>query len=307
MNEDKVTGARPCSHGAEDRILLAVFNEFRIGILRGSNLVDVSDCFPSWRPDADSLPSCIAEWPAAKAAVLEAAATREPIALAGLTLRAPVPNPRNLLGAPVNYDAHRGEVKMDRTGEASALADARSRGFFVKSASSIVGPHEPIELPALEDREFAYEGEVALIVGTNAKAVAAEDAWGHVFGLTGFLDVTLRPSAERTEERSMRKSYHSFGPLGPWVLVTETEPDLASISLTLEVNGEVRQRGDLSQLIQSIPDLIESGSSVIPLHPGDVFATGTPSGVGNIVPGDVVTLHVCPIGEMAINVVERSW
>jgi len=299
--------ARPCTHGTGDEVLMAVFDNYRIGILADAGPVDVSHCFDSWSPHADAIPRCIAEWPRCKQAVREAVSSGTPVDVGKVVLRPPVPRPRNLLCAPVNYHSHRGEVKMDRTGEAGASADVRQRGFFLKSPSSIVGPDDAIELPNLEGREFSYEGEIAFILGKSARAVDAERAWDYVFGLTGFIDATLRPSKTQTEERSMRKSYYSFGPLGPWILLTDEAPDTSKVSLSLYVNGELRQQAVLSDLIQTIPDLLATGSHVIPLMPGDVFATGTPSGVGPIVPGDVVTLHVCPIGEMSVNVVKRSW
>lgn len=307
MSRRPGNGTRRCDHAKDEVVLLAVFGDYRLGVLDGESVVDVSHCFPSWRPSADAVGPCIGDWDVARPSVLAALRTGPRLDTSRLMLLPPVPRPRNLLGAPVNYHAHRGEVKMDRTGEADAAADARSRGFFVKSAASIVGPADSIELPPLADREFAYEGEVAFVVGRPARAVTADTAWDHIFGLTGFIDVTLRPSPARTEERSMRKSFQSFGPLGPWIWITDTPPDPSAISLKLFVNDELRQEATLSDLIQTVPDLMVSGSSVIPLEPGDVFATGTPSGVGSIVAGDVVTLHVCPIGEMSLEVVERGW
>ena len=308
MSGAGIQPARRCEHTGAEPKLLAVFDEYRIGMVSGHGIVDISECFQGWRPAATAIRDCIAEWPTVSGRVDQMISSGRLLDLAEIHLRPPVPEPRNLLCAPVNYHEHRGEVTMDRRGEATATADVRDRGFFVKSISSIVGPGDPIELPPLEQREFAYEGEVALVVGSPLRGrVDPNRAWDYVFGLTGFVDVTLRPSETRIEERSMRKSYHSFGPLGPWIMVTETEPDVDSIALELTVNGITRQSALLGDLITPIPGLLSSASQVLPLTPGDVFATGTPSGVGPLAAGDVVTLHVCPIGEMSLTVTEREW
>lgn len=300
--------SRLCEHADTPAVLMSVFDGWRIGCVGPSGIIDVSDVFSSWNPSPIAVRDCIAEWPSVADRVWSAVADGSPVPLDAVLLRPPIPEPRNLFGAPVNFHAHRGEVRMDRTGEAAAGADARSRGFFVLSPSSIVGPSDEIELPHMPGREFAYEGEVAFIVGSGAQGSVPEaEAWDHIFGLTGFIDVTLRPSEERTEERSMRKSFHSFGPTGPWVMVTDSAPEPSSIVIDFRVNGDTRQSATLADLIRPVPELLSAASEVVALSPGDVFATGTPSGVGPIVPGDIVTLHVCPIGEMSLPVVERRW
>lgn len=307
MREGQDLGAHECEHSADRGMRIALFDDYRIGAVVPEGVVDVSDCLSGWRPSPEAINECLAELPSKRNEIKDRVHRSDPKSLDTIVLRPPVPQPRNLMGAPVNYRAHQGEVKMNRTHEAPMESDARSRGFFVMSAASIVGPSDEIQLPPIEGRDFAYEGEVAFVIGREGKGVTPEQAWDHVLGLTGFIDVTLRPSATRTEERSMRKSFESFSPLGPWILLTHEPPDTSQVHLELFVNGEIRQKAPLSDLIQTIPELVASASTVFPLTPGDVFATGTPSGVGSLTEGDTVTLHICPIGQMSLRVVERNW
>lgn len=293
--------------GPDGRLRLAVFDEFRLGIVQGQSVVDITELFRSWEPDGSGVNAAIAEWPEVAHAIPHAVQEGRAVSLADCRLRPPVPRPTHLLCAPVNYRQHQGEVEMDRTGEAPASADARQRGFFLKSPGSISGPHDPIELPDLPGREFAYEGEVAVVIGRPTRAVAAAEAWDHVFGLTGFVDVTLRPGSGVVEERSMRKSYATFGPLGPCVLVTSDPSIVPEVGLRLSVNGGVRQAAPLRDLIVDVATLVEMTSHVHALEPGDVIATGTPGGVGPIAPGDVVDLAVEPVGSMELEVQRRGW
>lgn len=297
----------PLMNSLPDPLLLAVFDDCRIGIVDGEEVVDITSVFEEWKPTSRAIVECLGEWPRARKELPGAWRSGSRTHLADVRLMAPVPEPRNLLCAPVNYRSHQGEIVMDRSGEAPAGSDARSRGFFLKSPSSVIGPSSPIELPKLAGRDFHYEAEIAVVIGSEGRGVPASAAWDHVLGLTGFVDVTMRPSESRTEERSMRKSFATFAPMGPYLMVTDGEPDLDEILVELLLNGELRQRGSLRDLIVDVPHLIEIGASVFPLMPGDVFATGTPAGVGALHPGDRLQLRVSPIGEMSFTVEERPW
>lgn len=294
------------SDPAEQRRIV-VFDDYRVGVLLGSEVLEITDLIEGWTPTPQGVLEFVEQWPRLRARLGGDPDGGRRRALADVRLQAPVPVPRNVLAAPVNYREHRGEIEMDRSGEADSAATARERGFFLKSPASIVGPQDRIELPALPGREFHFEGEIAFVVGRAARAVPREQAWDHVLGLTGLIDVTLRPSADRVEERSMRKSFYSFCPLGPCLLITDEPPDPAEVGLELRLNGEIRQQASLADLVVDIPELLEIGSATFPLSPGDVFASGTPSGVGPIRPGDELTLVVTPVGEMTLPVVERGW
>jgi 2-keto-4-pentenoate hydratase/2-oxohepta-3-ene-1,7-dioic acid hydratase in catechol pathway len=117
----------------------------------------------------------------------------------------------------------------------------------------------------------------------------------------------MRNSAKCREEWVVRKSFSTFAPLGPYLLTADEVADPTDLELRLSVNGDERQHAALADLIVDIPGLIEHASSVFCLQPGDVFATGTPAGVGPIVPGDEVEFSVDGIGTMRLPVVNRSW
>jgi 2-keto-4-pentenoate hydratase/2-oxohepta-3-ene-1,7-dioic acid hydratase in catechol pathway len=225
--------------------------------------------------------------------------------LSDVQLVAPVPAPYTVLAAPVNYDEHRGELG-DRSPQKKEL-DARQMGLIVVAAGSVTGPDGAIELPDLPGREFHFEGEIAVVIGRETRNVPEEKALDHVLGFTGLLDITMRLGGGLQEERSMRKSFATFTPIGPCVLTADEVSDLAGLSLQLRCNGELRQQGTLRDLIVDVPQLVSRASQVLPLHPGDLIATGTPSGVGPIVPGDELELTVSGVGTLRMPVTRRPW
>jgi 2-keto-4-pentenoate hydratase/2-oxohepta-3-ene-1,7-dioic acid hydratase in catechol pathway len=210
-------------------------------------------------------------------------ATRQPYEAS--QLRAPLPRPGKLIAAPVNYADHKQEMKVEHS--------VREYGLFLKATSSIVGPGEPIQLP-YPDVRTDQEGELAVVVGRQARNVAVQDAHEYVFGYTCAIDVSLRS----TEDRSTRKSFDTFTPLGPAIVTTDEIVDDRTLELECFVNGERRQRAVIGDMIFGVPDLITYASSVMTLWPGDVILTGTPAGVGPLAPGDVVEVTITQIGTL---------
>jgi 2-keto-4-pentenoate hydratase/2-oxohepta-3-ene-1,7-dioic acid hydratase in catechol pathway len=271
-------------------------------------VVDISHLLdpPGTRGGVDGVMDRLAALVDRGPAVAAYLATRPPrTQVAGPDFLPPSPRPWTLLAAPVNFAAHLGELG-DRSPDRGAL-DARQLGLIVLAPGSITGPSGRIALPDLPGREFHFEGEIAVVIGRPARNVPEHRALGHVLGYTGLIDVTLRLSEQGREERSMRKSYATFTPLGPWLLTADEVPDPAELTLTLSRNGQVRQRGALRDLIVDVPGLVSRASRMLELHPGDVIATGTPPGVGPITPGDQLTLHVSGVGELRMPVVRRNW
>lgn len=218
-------------------------------------------------------------------------------------LRAPSPRPLNVFGAPVNYAEHRGELGAARS---PAAGTARDLGLFVKAAGSVSGPDQVIELPHLPGREFHYEGEIALVMGQPAEDVPAEQALAYVAGFTGAIDVTMRLESDFREERSMRKSYKTFTPIGPTVLPLTDHEQARTLPLRLDVNGEERQRGSLAQLIVSAAELVALASSIVPLQRGDLILTGTPAGVGPLEPGDRISLEIGGMPALTLAVEQKT-
>jgi 2-keto-4-pentenoate hydratase/2-oxohepta-3-ene-1,7-dioic acid hydratase in catechol pathway len=225
--------------------------------------------------------------------------------LGELTLTAPVPRPRTVLAAPVNFDEHRGELG-DRSPQNKEL-DARQMGLIVLASGSVTGPDGCVELPDLAGREFSFEGEIGVVIGREARNVPAGRALDHVLGYTGLLDITMRLGGGHQEERSMRKSFATFTPIGPCIRTADEVADPGELTLRLTHNGTLRQEGTLRDLIVGVPQLVARASQMLPLVPGDVIATGTPSGVGPIEPGDRLELTVSGVGTLRMHVVRRAW
>ena len=185
---------------------------------------------------------------------------------------------------------------------------AETLGFFLKATGSICGAADAIDLPLrdLPDRRFDYEGEIAFVVGREARAVAAADAQQYIFGYTAVIDVTLRGTEHVKEERVQRKSFASFSPMGPCV-VTADELDWRDTSVKLSVNGIERQHARALDMIVDIPTLLSRASHVLPLQCGDVYTTGSPPGVGRLAPGDTIATDAHGIGCMTLAVRIRDW
>jgi 2-keto-4-pentenoate hydratase/2-oxohepta-3-ene-1,7-dioic acid hydratase in catechol pathway len=231
------------------------------------------------------------------------APVRQRVAWADAEILPPVPRPGALWAVGLNYAAHVAELSRPKLTEPF---------IFPKAPSAIVADGTDIVLPAVAPDTVDYEGEMALIIGKGGKDIAAADAWSHVAGLTVCNDVSERTGQKGSEgiraNISMAKSFDTFAPLGPTVAVVDSVPDFSAISLTTYVNDEVRQSGTLDQMIFGVPTLIEYLSRRVTLAPGDIIATGTPDGVGDVDgrflrPGDTVRIELSGVGTLTNSVV----
>ena len=279
---------------------LAVFGESRLGLLRDGAIVDVSDLVgaggPDWPPVF--LLRAIADFDRMRPRLLDALERRPGIPLDRVRLRAPAVFPSKVIAAPVNYRLHIEEMRPLIKGELHAI---ERYGVFLKAPSSIVGPEATIELP-FPDRRTDHEVELGVVIGRTARNVPMADAMAHVFGYTGVMDITVRGD----EDRSTRKSFDTFTPVGPVLVTADEIPDPHGLELQLWVNGERRQHGNTRDMIWNVPKLIEYASHVMTLNPGDLLSTGTPDGVGPLRPGDEVTMEVERVGRLSVRVALRT-
>lgn len=208
---------------------------------------------------------------------------------AGTDVLAPVPDPTKVVAAPVNYRNHQSEMSQD--------SHIDALGVFLKAPSSVIGDGGVVRLP-YTDRRFDQEGEFAAVIGRTARHVSEGEALAHVFGYTCLLDMTMRGG----EDRSVRKSFDTFTPVGPTIVSPPDVPPIDELELHLWVNGVLRQRADVADLIWSLPRLIAYVSSVMTLHPGDIVTTGTPEGVGEVVDGDVIEVEVTGLDRLTATV-----
>jgi 2-keto-4-pentenoate hydratase/2-oxohepta-3-ene-1,7-dioic acid hydratase in catechol pathway len=173
--------------------------------------------------------------------------------------------------------------------------------LFLKPSTSVVGPFEPIRLPA-DSTRVDHEAELAVVIGRITRDVTPEQALGAVLGYTCANDVTARDQQQADGQWARAKGHDTFCPLGPWI---ETDVDPANTRVRALVGGEIRQDGTTADLIHAVPDLIAFISRAMTLLPGDVVLTGTPAGVGPIVDGDVVTVSISGVGDLVNPVQNR--
>jgi 2-keto-4-pentenoate hydratase/2-oxohepta-3-ene-1,7-dioic acid hydratase in catechol pathway len=164
--------------------------------------------------------------------------------------------------------------------------------LFIKPSTALNAHAHAIVLPP-ESAEVHHEGEVAVVIGKKLHRASPADASAALFAVTCFNDVTARDIQRRETQHTRAKSYDTFACCGPWMV---TGLDVGNLRVQCRVNGQTRQDGSTSDLIFPIPELLSFISKVMTLLPGDVVTTGTPSGVGAIVEGDVVEVEVEGVG-----------
>jgi len=203
---------------------------------------------------------------------------------------APV-TPSKVVAIGLNYKDH--ALEMNKPLPSEPL-------MFMKPSTAVIGPEDAIRLPNGVGAVH-HEAELGVVIGRLAHRVPADKALAHVLGYTCVNDVTARELQKKDVQYTRAKGFDTFAPIGPCVAVGL---DPAALDIEGWVNGEKRQSSNTRQLIFSVREIIAFISSVMTLLPGDVIATGTPSGVGPLVPGDRVTVKVAGIGELSNTVIE---
>ena len=167
--------------------------------------------------------------------------------------------------------------------------------LFLKPSTAVIGPDEDIVYPEMS-RRVDYEAELAVVIGKTARQVKEADFRDYVLGYTCFNDVTARDLQKKDGQFTRSKSFDTFSPMGPWIETEIADPD--NLRVEGYLNGERRQHSNTSNLVFPVATLISFISRVMTLLPGDVIATGTPSGIGPMRPGDVVEIRVEGIGAL---------
>jgi 2-keto-4-pentenoate hydratase/2-oxohepta-3-ene-1,7-dioic acid hydratase in catechol pathway len=207
----------------------------------------------------------------------------------------PVLDPGKILAVGLNYAAHAKETNAQLP---------ETPLIFSKSTTALIGPGQPIRLPKISD-EIDYEGELAVVIGKEAKSVKADCAYEYVAGYVIMNDVTARDIQKRERQWVRAKGLDTFAPCGPWLVTADEIADPHNLDIELRVNGNVRQRSNTNDLIFKVPQLIEFISQDLTLRPGDIITTGTPSGVGSMMQppaflkeGDLVEITIQNIGTL---------
>lgn len=171
--------------------------------------------------------------------------------------------------------------------------------LFIKALNALNVPEGEVHAPAFVGR-LDYEGELAAVIGRRAKDVPSEKVKDYILGYTCLNDVTARDIQYSDGQWTRGKSMDGFCPVGPWVT---DEVDPADLAVTTRLNGEVRQSGRTSQMLHGVEELISFITAAMTLEPGDVVATGTPAGIGPMVPGDTVEVEIQGIGTLRNHIV----
>ena len=204
--------------------------------------------------------------------------------LSEVRLLAPIV-PGKVIGVGLNYKDHAEELKQKLPDEPV---------LFIKPRSSVIGPGEPILLPRQSSR-VDYEAELAIVIYRTAKNVPLLSAKEFILGYTCLNDVSARDLQMKDGQWTRAKSFDSFSPLGPWV---ETELNPGNLKIEARLNGKLAQSSNTSQLNFNCFQLVSFISTIMTLDPGDVIATGTPSGIGPMKDGDEIAVSIEGIGEL---------
>ncbi|WP_156760836.1 fumarylacetoacetate hydrolase family protein [Microbacterium karelineae] len=226
-------------------------------------------------------------------------------ALTDVALLAPVDDPQKYLGIGMNYREHAKEA------EQAGIPIPTSQLWFNKQVSCIVGPHDAIEKPAISD-QLDYEVELGVVIGHQCRNIAVGDARSVIAGYLVANDVSVRDWLQkRSPTFTLGKSFDTHGPIGPWLTTDDEIADPLDLRMTLTVNGETRQDWSTGDMIYDIYEQIAYLSQVFTLMPGDILATGTPSGIGAptgdfLRVGEVVRAEIDGLGAIENRVVAAS-
>lgn len=287
---------------------LALFDDCRLGAVStdGASLVDLTGALP-WPHDPDPFAAgwwrrLVRDFGQLRDGLERAATSGRPLPIREVRLAAPVLDPGKIVACAANHAAHAEEmlaVQARVGGDRNAWMNEFD--VFLKAPTSIVGPGGAVRLPpapVAEGAEVHYECELAVIIGRGGAAIPPASAIDHVLGYTIGLDMTVRGAGDR----SRRKSYDTFTPLGPWLSTADEVGDPHDLEICLGLGGQPRQRVRTGEMLRSVPEVIAYASGVMRLEPGDVILTGSPPGVGAVAAGDRLEVSSDRLGSMRLEV-----
>ena len=277
------------------------FNDFKLGVLRGDAVVDVSKVvadIPHTGPH-DLISGLIERFAKVRAKLEKAAAAGKGVPVAKVRIRPPLPRPTNIDCMAVNY-------MEDGTRPEPAPINA-----FHKSPSGVIGDGDTMVLPDMAASVFEGEAELAIVIGKKASHVKAADAMKYVFGYTNFIDGSARGVVPPTNVFYQMKSRDTFAPIGPYIVTADEIKDVGKMQIRLTNNGTVMQNFNTDDMAHKIPRCIEWVTSIHTLLPGDILATGTNHrGLNPFMDGDKIELTCEGLGTLHIKIKDqhkRTW
>ena len=279
---------------------LLFFDDFRLGVLKGDNVVDVSDV-------ADGIPHAhpqhlmgglIENFEDYRQKLNDAVSSSDGVPLADVRVRPPLPKPTNIDCMAVNY-------MEDGTRDEPAPINV-----FQKSPHAIIGPGDTMVLPDVPATIFEGEAELAIVIGKMATNVAAADAADYIFGYTNFIDGSARGLGGASVFHAM-KSRDTFAPIGPYIVTADEVPISQNLQIRLWNNGGLKQNFNSDDMAHKIGRCVEYITSIHTLEPGDIVATGTNHrGLNSFQDGDVIELECEGLGRLSIKIkddLKRTW
>ncbi len=285
-------------------------SEVHLAVVQADSILLPATC-PGWPSEMDSMLQVIDEQDQCLAdlrELVQQSRHEQWVALASVELLSPIPRPRqNMMCLGWNYIEHVEETTRTLL-EAPKLP--KYPIVFTKAASSMNGPHADIPVnPDVSDK-MDWEVELGIIIGKGGQGIRREHALQHVFGYTVINDVSARDLQKRHKQFFIGKSLTGACPMGPWIVTADEIPDPQILNLTCRVNDQVKQDSNTRYQIFDTATVIETLSRGMRLEPGDIIATGTPSGVGYVrnppeylLPGDVVECEIESIGTIRNTIV----
>ena len=280
---------------------ICYFDDFRLGVLRGDEVVDVSaevQDIPHTGPH-DLISGLIARFDAYRPRLEKAAADGAGIPISGVRFRPPLPKPGKIDCMAVNY-------MEDGTRDAPAPINA-----FHKAPEAVIGDGDTMVLPDVPASVFEGEAELGLVIGKTATNVPAADAMDHIFGYVNFIDGSARNLPPPGNTFFQVKSRDTFAPIGPYIVTKDEIADPQKLQVRLWVNGTLMQDFNTDDMAHKIPRCIEWLSSIHTLSPGDLVASGTNHrGLNAFQDGDKVELEVEGLGRLHFNIrddLKRTW
>ncbi len=265
----------------------------RVGVVVGDEIVDLYLAEPEAPTDMSEFLALGEEGRVMAEVATERGGNRRP--LSDVTLLAPVPQPQKFLAVGLNYADHIAET---------GAQTPRNPTIFTKQVSCVQRPGGEIQIPRVS-RMVDYEGELGIVIGQTCRRVPAADAASVIAGYTIVNDVSVRDFQRHTPQFTMGKSFDTHGPVGPLIVTPDELGDPHTLDIQTHVNSELRQDSNTKHLIFNCYDIIEYVSQAMTLRPGDIIATGTPSGVAAamnpprwLVAGDTVSITVSGIGTL---------
>ncbi len=281
---------------------LMYFNDFRLGVLKGTDVVDVTAAVQNVVPHTNPgnlIIGVIEQWASVRGRIESAANSGKGLPVAQVKIRPPLPKPVNVDCMAVNYM------------ENGTLPKPAEINAFHKSPGCIVGHGDAMVMPDIPLSIFEGEAELALVIGKRAKNVRAADAMSHIFGYTNFIDGSAREATRLGNSFYQVKSRDTFAPIGPYIVTADEIKDPQKLRVQLWVNGQIKQDYNTDDMAHKIPRCIEWISGIHDLEPGDILATGTNHrGLSAFQGGDKIELEVEGLGRLVVTVkddLNRTW